>query len=224
MINMSKTKKSKSEAECGEGSSCSSNTGGGIIETFIIHFPDVHASNTIVSLYNIENPSECLEKLNDIRRRLEPQGSLQRMTDICSQVPSTYSKEQLYGYHRQCYQRFTGNLHRLQASAFLEAEPSTSRPKRRSSTEKYISPQNVFFVAKIASVRLRKVAYGLQNHFPNSNMVEEPQYLKQLKTVVTFICSEKFKVMIYLLVRLSIIDHVIKNTSVNQLILVWTLI
>ena len=85
-------------------------------------------------------------------------------------------------------------------------------------------PQNVFFVAKIASVRLRKVAYGLQNHFPNSNMVEEPQYLKQLKTVVTIICSEKLKVTIYLLVRLSIIDHVIKNTFVNQLILVWTLI
>ena len=39
------------------------------------------------------------------------------MTDICSQVPSTYSKEQLYGYHRQCYQRFTGNLHRLQVSS-----------------------------------------------------------------------------------------------------------
>ena len=38
------------------------------------------------------------------------------------------------------------------------------------------------------------------------------------------ICSEKLKVMIYLLVRLSIIDHVIKNTFVNQLILVWTLI
>ena len=35
---MSKPKKSKSEAECGEGSSCSTNTGGGIIETCIIHF------------------------------------------------------------------------------------------------------------------------------------------------------------------------------------------
>ena len=34
----------------------------------------------------------------------------------------------------------------------------------------------------------------------------------------------KLKVIIYLLVRLSIIDHVIKNTFVNQLILVWTLI
>ena len=93
VINMSKPKKSKSEEECGEGSSCSTNnTGGGIIETCIIHFPNVNASNTIVSLSNIENPSERLEKLNDIcrRRLLEPQGSVQRMTDICSQVPSTY--------------------------------------------------------------------------------------------------------------------------------------
>ena len=146
------------------------------------------------------------------------------MTDICSQVLSTYSKEQLYEYHRQCYQRFTGNLHRLQASAFLEAEPSTSRPKRRSSTEKYIFPPECIFLWQRARVRLRKVVYGLQNHFPNSNMVEEPQYLKQLKKVVTIICSEKLKVMIYLLVRLSIIDHIIKNAFVNQLILVWTLI
>ena len=57
---MSKRKKSKSEAECGEGRSCSSNTGGGIKETCIIHFPDVNASDTIVSLSNIENPSERL--------------------------------------------------------------------------------------------------------------------------------------------------------------------
>ena len=62
-------KKSKSEAECGEGSSCSTITGGSIIETCIIHFPDVNASNTIVSLSNIENPCERLEKLNDICRR-----------------------------------------------------------------------------------------------------------------------------------------------------------
>ena len=48
--------------------------------------------------------------------------------------------------------------------------------------------------------------------------------LEITETVVTIICSEKFNVMIYLLLRLSIIDHVIKNTFVNQLILVWTLI
>ena len=78
---MSKLKKSKSEAECGEGSSCSSNTGGDIIETCIIHFPDVNRSNTMILQSNIENPSE----LNEIcrRRLLEPQVSVQRMTDIC---------------------------------------------------------------------------------------------------------------------------------------------
>ena len=100
---MSKRKKSKSEAECGEGSSCSSNAGGGIKETCFIHFPDVNASNTIVSLSNIENLSERLEKLNYIcrRRLLEPQGSVQRMTDICSQVPSTYSQAVLSAFHRK---------------------------------------------------------------------------------------------------------------------------
>ena len=174
---MSKPKKSKSEAECDEGSSCSTYTGGGIIETCIIHFPDVNASNTIVSLSNIENPSERLEKLNDIcrRRLLESQGSGQRMTDICSQVPSAYSKSNCMG---------------ITGSAI-----SVSR-------EIYIAFKHLLSL----------------NHFPNSNMVEEPQYLKQLKTVVSIICSEKLKVMTYLLVRLSIIDHVIKNTFVNQLI------
>ena len=66
---MSKPKKSNLEAECGEGSSCSTNTGGGIIETCIIHYPDVNASNTIVSLSNIEYPSKRLDKPNDICRR-----------------------------------------------------------------------------------------------------------------------------------------------------------
>ena len=82
----------------------------------------------------------------------------------------------------------------------------------------------MYFCGTDSKHKIKKVAYGLQNHFPNLNTVEEPQYLKQLKTVVTIICSEKFKVIIYFLLRLSIIDHVIKNTSVNQLILVWTLI
>ena len=36
---MSKPKKSKSEAECGEVSSCSTNTGGGIIEHVSYIFP-----------------------------------------------------------------------------------------------------------------------------------------------------------------------------------------
>ena len=110
------------------------------------------------------------------------------MTDVCSQVPSTYSEEHMYGYHRECYQRFTGNLNRLQASSFLEEKPSTSRQKRRSSTEKYIPPRMYFFVAKEASERLRKVAHGLQNCFQNLNMVEGRQFLKLLKTVITMLC------------------------------------
>ena len=39
---MSKPKKSKSEAECGEGRSCSSYAGVGIIEACILHFFNVN--------------------------------------------------------------------------------------------------------------------------------------------------------------------------------------
>ena len=96
-------------------------------------------------------PDLCLlvpfQKLNDIcrRRLLEPIDSANRMTDICSQVPSSYVTEHMHGYHRQCYQRFTCNLTRLKASAVLEEKPSTLRRRRRSSAEKYIFPPECIF-------------------------------------------------------------------------------
>ena len=156
---MSAPKKSKSVETCGGGSSFSPTIGGGgVTETCIMHFSDVKTSDTITLLSKSENPSERLQKINDIcrRRLLEPQGSVHRMTDICSQVPSTYSEERMYGYHRQCYQRFTGNLNRLQASAVLEEKPSTSRPKRRSSIEKYIFPPECIFCGKEGKRRVKK--------------------------------------------------------------------
>ena len=57
-----------------------------------------------------------------------------------------------------------------------------------------------------------------KSHFPNLNMLEGKQYLKQQKTVETILYSEKSEVMTYLLVRLSSIDYVVTNTFVNQLI------
>ena len=45
---MSKPKKSKSEVECGEGGGVSTNTGGGVKETCIIHFPNVKKSDTVI--------------------------------------------------------------------------------------------------------------------------------------------------------------------------------
>ena len=50
---MSKPKKIKSEVERGEGGSVSTNTGGGVKETCIIHFPDV--KNQILSFYYIKH-------------------------------------------------------------------------------------------------------------------------------------------------------------------------
>ena len=157
---MSRPKKSKSDVEIGGGSSSiSSNTGGGgVKETCIIHFPDVNVSDPIILLSSTENPDERLQKLNDIcRRRLsEPIDSANRMTDICSQVPSSYVYEHMHGYHRQCYQRFTGNLTRLKTSAVLEEKPSTSRPKRRSSAEKYIFPPECIFCDKGGKRKVKK--------------------------------------------------------------------
>ena len=157
---MSRPKKSRSDVEIGAGiSSISSNTGdGGLKETCIIHFPDVKVSDPIILLSSTDNPDERLQKLNDIcrRRLLEPIDSANRMTDICSQVPSTYATEHMHGYHRQCYQRFTGNLTRLKASAVLEEKPSTSRPKRRSSAEKYIFPPECIFCDKGGKRRVKK--------------------------------------------------------------------
>ena len=117
---MSAPKKSKSVETCGGGRSFSTIGGGGVTETCIMHFSDVKTSDTITLLSKSENPSERLQRINDICRLLEPQGSVHMMTDICSQVPSTYSEECMYRYHMQCYQGFTGNLNRLQASAVLE--------------------------------------------------------------------------------------------------------
>ena len=69
MSNISKPKKSKSEVECGGGSSVSSNTDGGLSETCTMHFPDVKTTYTFILLSNNENPSERLQNLNDICRR-----------------------------------------------------------------------------------------------------------------------------------------------------------
>ena len=142
------------------------------------------------------------------------------MTDICSQVPPTYSKEQLYGYHRQCCQCFTGNLHRLQASAFLEAEPSTSRPKRRSSTEKYISPPECIFCGKDSKRKIKKGSIWTTESLSKFEYGGGATILETAENSSDYYLLRKIKVMIYLLVRLSIKDHVIKNTFVNQLILV----
>lgn len=71
------------------------------------------------------NDIQCFSKLKDICRDImaHPIGSPYRTSEICLQIPSSYSEEQKLGYHRDCYQCFTGNLNRLISEECL----STSR-------------------------------------------------------------------------------------------------
>ena len=102
----------KADHELGGGST-RINIGGGLAKC-IIHFTDIK-SDKITLLSGCDDPELRLQKLHDVsKRRLEqPHGSVHRMSDVCSQIPSMYSEGDAYGYHRECYQRFTGNLNRF---------------------------------------------------------------------------------------------------------------
>ena len=81
---------------------------------------------------------DSFNKLHDIHRQrmMQPKGSLYRMSKMCIQIPSSYSEEQVLGYHRDCYQKFTGNLNH-----FIPVEsPLTSRAHKNKSNVGIIFP------------------------------------------------------------------------------------
>ena len=109
-------------------------------ECCIIHFDDV-PSRDFVTL-----TEDRLYKLIDIRklRLAQPADSHYRMKDICAQIPETVSEN--VGYHRDCYKRFSANLHRLSPLANM-TETCVSRPPRCPSddSERYIfNPYCIF--------------------------------------------------------------------------------
>ena len=57
----------------------------------------------------LKNPEERFKKIHDVRtqRLAEPADSVHRKGSICEQVPAEYSSDMKYGYHRECYQKFT---------------------------------------------------------------------------------------------------------------------
>ena len=60
--------------------------------------------------------TEKLQRLLDVRnqRLNEAYDSPHRMQSICDQIPTCLPEDlDSFGYHRQCYQRFTSNLDRL---------------------------------------------------------------------------------------------------------------
>ena len=86
--------------------------GGGTNDSLCtIHFPD-SKSDKFTFISDTQDP-ENRHKLQDISRKIlsQPAESLHIFAHICSQIPLSLSPE--HGYHRDCYQQFTGKLDRL---------------------------------------------------------------------------------------------------------------
>ena len=107
--------------------------------TCIIHRSDSNNQRLTVC------SADSFNKLQSIRsRRLaEPLDSVRRMTDICMQFPTEYSER--FAYHRDCYQRFTSNLHRLSDSAESVASSEGGRRSRSLQSEKIIFKPDCIF-------------------------------------------------------------------------------
>lgn len=67
------------------------------------------------------------------------------MQSVCDQLPATLPEYlQSTGYHRQCYQRFTGNLHFLGDAIEPEASISLLQSPRRHSAVPIFPPERIF--------------------------------------------------------------------------------
>ena len=120
--------------------------------TCIIH-DDNCKSEDIILLSELKNPEERFKKIHDVRaqRLAEPADSVHRKGSICEQVPAEYSSDMKYGYHRECYQKFTANLSRLKgevATDIPEQSTSTLPRARRSTQERFIFKPDCIFCRK----------------------------------------------------------------------------
>ena len=135
--------------------------GGGTNDSLcIIHFPD-SKSDTFTFISDTQDPENRLHKFQDIsRKRLsQPAESLHIFAHICSQIPLSLSPE--HGYHRDCYQRFTGKLDRLidvndgsTSDAYVRAD--TLRGSKRLSSDKFIFNPNCIFCRSEGRKKIRK--------------------------------------------------------------------
>ena len=117
--------------------------------TCMIHDPSKSAYGHFTALSKVKGIAmEKLQYLHGIRdRRLrQPHGSSYRMQSVCNQIPATLPDDfESTGYHRQCYQGFTCNLHLMGDGT--ESEPSTSvcrSPRRRSTPGSLFPPECIF--------------------------------------------------------------------------------
>ncbi|KAI4827603.1 hypothetical protein KUCAC02_030988 [Chaenocephalus aceratus] len=93
----------------------------------ILHVPSMSDHGPFTPLTKIKGTAiEKLQQLHEIRdqRLHQPHKSPYCMQSVCDQIPTTLPDDlESVGYHRNCYQRFTCNLHLLEDNP----EPSTSQ-------------------------------------------------------------------------------------------------
>ena len=92
-----------------------------------------------------------LAKLQTIRNRrlCEPLTSNYRMKEVCNQIPEDLDDVDMdnTGYYRQCYQRFTANLHLLTRSDTDSASTYHHSPRKCHSTQLF--PLECIFCGKL---------------------------------------------------------------------------
>jgi len=84
---------------------------------------------------NKKDGEKTLQKLKEVRslRQCQPVGSKYRMHEACDRIPESYTDYD--GFHRECYQRFTMNLNRLETPPEMPEPACSSRSSRRSSND-----------------------------------------------------------------------------------------
>ena len=79
----------------------------------IIHFSPNNEQN-FVNLFQAAGNDKKIEKIKQIafKRLNQPDESSYKLSEHCVNIPTTLMNH--HGYHRDCYQRFTKNLDRLE--------------------------------------------------------------------------------------------------------------
>ena len=112
-------------------------------EVCVVHFSNSNCAS-FTYFKDCKGGENRLEKLLDIgRQRLsQPEDSLYRMEESCKLIPEELKPE--HGYHRDCYQRFTGNLNRLKTPQTTQEQPKKSGRTSGASESIIFKPDCIF--------------------------------------------------------------------------------
>ena len=110
----------------------------------IIHFKGTDGSFTFIS--GLKEPQERFEMIKAISnlKQQQPVGSASRMDDVCKSIPETLNEE-VHGYHRACYSKFTKNKDRLVQIDAGESSDGSGKSSKRSSSGKILFAKECIF-------------------------------------------------------------------------------